>query len=231
MLLFEHDPLIDSTVGKIPAFFFLVAFLFTVGLQTTSAFGESKSGSKPTCKYNREQGSLSNCSHQELADRLSGVYSDEEKKSAMNRLLNDDDTPGDLKQTDLDYQRRSYWEEYLKDCQETPSLEKCGLNDIETAHANKGVSLSAFGIATGSQVKNVESLMRNIINLLSRVIGSTAVLTIMIGGMVLIVSTGDETLQTRGKEIIRAGIIAVVAVLGSYMVVSTVLQIIYSLGK
>ncbi len=95
--------------------------------------------------------------------------------------------------------------------------------------ADKGINLKAYGIVQTTQV-DIEGLAGNIIKFLARMIGISGVISIMIGGGMMIVSTGDDSLQGTGKKLILYSIISITIVLGSYVIVVTVQQVLLKLG-
>jgi len=66
------------------------------------------------------------------------------------------------------------------------------------------------------------------IEMLTMVIGSFALLFIIIGGITLMVSHGDSQLQEKGKSIITASLIGLVIVFTSLIIVTFVQSIFYT---
>ena len=114
--------------------------------------------------------------------------------------------------------------------QANEALAKYQRQKWEEAAMKTTFSLEDLGIVIGN-VRSSEDLAKNIITFLARLIGLFAVLSIMAGGTMMIVSTNNESLQTKGKNLIIYSVVAVVAVLGAYVVVSNVQQVLYSLGR
>ena len=104
------------------------------------------------------------------------------------------------------------------------------INAKQLELSKKTMKLKDYGIIVGN-VNTLEQLIANIIKYLARMIGIFAVFSIMIGGIMMIISTGDENLQSRGKSLMMYGALAVVIVLSAYVIVTTVQQILYALGS
>ena len=95
--------------------------------------------------------------------------------------------------------------------------------------AYQQVALCDYGMCVG-KVHSVEGFAENVIKFLARVIATLAVLTFMAGGFLLMIAF-DEDRQRIAKQIMMSSVIAVVVVLGSYVLVSFVQQVLYSLGN
>jgi hypothetical protein len=65
------------------------------------------------------------------------------------------------------------------------------------------------------------------INKLVVIIGSFAILAIVAGGIVMIASSGNDQLQTRGKSIITYAIIGLIVALSAYIITSFVQALFY----
>ena len=78
----------------------------------------------------------------------------------------------------------------------------------------------------GTKEPLVEIIL-DFINKLVIVIGSVAILAIVAGGIVLIASSGNDTLQSRGKSIITYAIIGLVVALSSYIITSFIQSLFF----
>lgn len=61
-----------------------------------------------------------------------------------------------------------------------------------------------------------------IINFLTGIIATLAILALVIGGFFMITARGEESQITRGKDIVKNSLIAIVIVLGSYTLIRTI---------
>ncbi len=73
-------------------------------------------------------------------------------------------------------------------------------------------------------------LIVRLINFLSLLIGSCAFLAIVIGGIMLLTSGGQEQQLTKGKDIIKYAIIGLVVALAAYFITAFVQSIFYEYG-
>ena len=73
----------------------------------------------------------------------------------------------------------------------------------------------------------VAAIILSIINFITLVIGSIAMLLIILGGLLMIVSEGDENRLQRGKDILTSAIIGLVIAMASYLIVTFVQSIFY----
>jgi len=69
-----------------------------------------------------------------------------------------------------------------------------------------------------------------LINFLSLLIGSFAFLAIVIGGIMLVTSGGQEQQLTKGKDVIKYAIIGLAVALASYFITAFVQSIFYEYG-
>lgn len=77
----------------------------------------------------------------------------------------------------------------------------------------------------------IASFVIMIINFLATTIGSLAFLSVIIGGFILLASNGNETMLTKGKDIITMAIIGLIIALSAYFITSFVQSIFYELPK
>lgn len=61
-----------------------------------------------------------------------------------------------------------------------------------------------------------------IINFLTGIIATLAILALVIGGFFMVTARGEESQITRGKDIVKNSLIAIVVVLGSYTLIRTI---------
>lgn len=67
----------------------------------------------------------------------------------------------------------------------------------------------------------------DIINFITRIIGAFAMILIILGGLMMIVSEGDENRLQKGKGILEAAIIGLIISLMSYVIVRFVQSLFY----
>ena len=77
----------------------------------------------------------------------------------------------------------------------------------------------------------IASFIVIVINFLAKTIGSLAFLSLIIGGFVLLTSHGNETMLTKGKDIIKYAIIGLVIALSAYFITAFVQSLFYELPK
>ena len=68
----------------------------------------------------------------------------------------------------------------------------------------------------------------NIISILTKIIGSFALLVIIVGGITIMISTGNQGLQTKGKEMIKFALIGLVIAFMSLIIVTFVQSLFYT---
>lgn len=73
----------------------------------------------------------------------------------------------------------------------------------------------------------VVNFILDIINFITRVLGAVAIVLIIIGGLMMIVSEGEENRLEKGKTIFTSAIIGLVIVMFSYIVVRFVQSLFY----
>lgn len=81
------------------------------------------------------------------------------------------------------------------------------------------------------QPKDIGNYIVRIINFLSAIIGSFAFLAIIIGGMMLLISGGNETQVQKGKDIITYSIIGLIIALSAYFLTSAVQSLFFEYGQ
>lgn len=74
---------------------------------------------------------------------------------------------------------------------------------------------------------NIAAVIVRFINQLSLVIGSFALLTIIVGGISLLTSAGREQALSRGKDMIKFSVIGLVIAFGAYFITAFVQSIFY----
>jgi hypothetical protein len=90
------------------------------------------------------------------------------------------------------------------------------------------LNVGQYLIAEG-QVKpsSIGQYIVRVINFLTLAIGSFAFLAIVIGGVILLISTGNESLLQRGKDIIKFAVIGLIVALAAYFITAFVQSIFY----
>ena len=73
----------------------------------------------------------------------------------------------------------------------------------------------------------VVAFILDVINFFTRIIGAITMVLIIIGGLLMIVSEGDENRLQQGKGILEAAIIGLIIVMFSYIIVLFVQSIFY----
>jgi hypothetical protein len=109
--------------------------------------------------------------------------------------------------------------------------------------SNPYVSTTSFNVnrylsAPGQNLSNVigegknpvGSYLIRLINFLSLMIGSVAFLAIIVGGIVLLTSAGNQNMTTKGKDMIKYAIIGLVVALCAYLITAAVQSIFYEYG-
>lgn len=100
---------------------------------------------------------------------------------------------------------------------------------------------SSFSVSnltvTGQNISNIGpgknpagAFIIRLINNLSLMIGSLALLTIIIGGVMFLTSGGKEGQITKGKDIIKYAVIGLVVAFSAYFITSYVQSIFYEYG-
>lgn len=79
------------------------------------------------------------------------------------------------------------------------------------------------------QTQGVAYFIIKTIELLTKIIGSFALLFVILGGMILMLSSGNEDFQRRGKEIIKYALIGLVIAFTSLLVVTFVQSLFFTL--
>lgn len=102
------------------------------------------------------------------------------------------------------------------------SLESFNVTDFLTVPGEQGQSYLA-----DTEVSPILAFILTIINFLSKVIGTVAILLIIIGGLLLLASEGDDNKVQKGKGIIVQAIIGLIIALASYMIVTFVQSLLY----
>lgn len=68
----------------------------------------------------------------------------------------------------------------------------------------------------------INFVFTRMINILAATAGSAAILTIVIGGFMIMVSNGAQELIDRGKNMIKKAIFGLVFIFGAYIIVTTI---------
>ncbi len=112
----------------------------------------------------------------------------------------------------------------------TSQLQAENINVMEEINASQTFDVNIIWIWKKTP-KSFAELAKKVVSFLSVMVSSIAMLAIMIWGIMMMISAGDENLSGKGKTIIIAAIGAILLVLGSYVIVTAVQQILYALGK
>ena len=71
------------------------------------------------------------------------------------------------------------------------------------------------------------AFLLGIIDFLSKVIGTVAIILVIIGGALMLVSEGDDNKIQKGKTILTQAIIGLIIALSSYILVTFVQSLLY----
>jgi len=101
------------------------------------------------------------------------------------------------------------------------------------ATAMESFKVSTYLTAPGQekQASSLPAYIVKLINLLSVVIGSFAFLAMVIGGIMMVASAGQEQPISRGKEIIKYAIMGMIVAFSAFFITSFVQSIFYEYGK
>ena len=111
-----------------------------------------------------------------------------------------------------------------------------------TSTAPAAPSMEKFDVSTYLKLKDAQSYLSseakqnvalgqfivNIISILTKIIGSFALLVIIVGGITIMISTGNQGLQTKGKEMIKFALIGLVIAFMSLIIVTFVQSLFYT---
>ncbi len=103
----------------------------------------------------------------------------------------------------------------------------------QTPPSTPPANMESFNVSTYLKAEgqaahtNIAVLLVKFINQLSLVIGSFALLTIIVGAMSLLTSAGREQPLTRGKDMIKFAIIGLIVAFGAYFITAFVQSIFY----
>jgi len=92
------------------------------------------------------------------------------------------------------------------------------------------LNLSEFLVAPGQEnqpTDSISSYILRFINFLSLLIGSFAILAIIVGGVFMLIAGGREEMITRGKDIVTYSITGLVVALVAYFLVAMVQSLFY----
>lgn len=105
--------------------------------------------------------------------------------------------------------------------------------DTDTATADKTVTITSFDltpISPSGSPKSMKDLAFKVMKFLNLTIAGVSLVGVMSGGVMLIVSAGNESLMQKGKDVLKYSIIGLVVTLSAYLIVTLVQTILYSLG-
>lgn len=104
-------------------------------------------------------------------------------------------------------------------------------NTSDSFPVNKILNTDGQGAAYLHSNNPIASAIVQFINLLARLIGSVAFIALIGGGFILMVSSGNENLLTKGKDAIKYAIIGLIVALSAYFITSFVQSIFYEVQK
>lgn len=87
---------------------------------------------------------------------------------------------------------------------------------------NQGTSFFNRVDANGNPVSPITAFILTAIEFLTKIIGSVAFLILIVSGIWMIVTTGNETQINKAKDMILYSIIGILVAFGSYMIVTFV---------
>lgn len=97
----------------------------------------------------------------------------------------------------------------------------------EILSATDGTSEQDQSYLTDENNAPVISFILDIINFITRVIGAIAMLLIIVGGLMMIVSQGEEHLLQKGKDTLTSAIFGLAIAMFSYLIVRFVQSLFY----
>jgi hypothetical protein len=182
---------------------------------------------------------LSGSEYSECHDRNVDNYLEAESEAAADEILGDIDAEdvevgviGDDDDDDDDGDTNN-------DQENDPNIIQLGVggtSDEQSLNVNDPNVFNVGSILTTSgqntdqflgEDQPILAFLLSIINFISLTIGSIAILLIIIGGLLMIVSEGDENRLQRGKDIVIAAIIGLVISLSAYLIVTFFQSIFY----
>ncbi len=104
-------------------------------------------------------------------------------------------------------------------------------HDAAYAADSTSASLKKMGLWNFGGVTNIPQLGMVIMSFLGKVIIFASVLGFMVGGGHLVFSAGDEGMVSRGKDIMVASVVGLAITLLSYVIVTLVQTLFYSIGE
>lgn len=82
-----------------------------------------------------------------------------------------------------------------------------------------------------NQPKNIAAFIVRFINFLAGIIGSFAFVAIVVGGIIMVTSAGQEAALQKGKDIIKYAIIGIVVAISAYFITTFVQSIFFEYGN
>lgn len=141
------------------------------------------------------------------------------------------------KQQRLDRERAQNAEAYTEDCYGYPEGDTQDSSDfalkvdciLKTSDQNLSFFTYGEGEATVENGGNspIEKVVIKVIDTLIKVIGSVAMLLIVIAGIMMITSPGNENQRSKATEILTSSIIALVIAFSSYIIVNAVVGLFF----
>lgn len=81
-----------------------------------------------------------------------------------------------------------------------------------------------------NQSSNIAAFIIRFVNFLAGIIGSFAFLAIVVGGVIMVTSGGQEGAVTKGKDIIKYAIIGLIVAVSAYFITTFVQSIFFEYG-
>lgn len=100
-------------------------------------------------------------------------------------------------------------------------------SDSDTGYEATSNNLVIAGEAEGGPGSGIAALILRAINILTLLIGTFAIVMIIIGGMFLVISQGDQNKIDRGKAIITQSLFGLVVAFFSYLIVVFIQSFFY----
>lgn len=103
--------------------------------------------------------------------------------------------------------------------------------EAELKSPGDSADLGKMGLLAFNGPKSFQGLATTIIKFLGYAIILAAVVGLMVGGSMLIISAGDENMFNQGKDVLTASLIGLVVTLLAYLIVTLVQSIVYSVSS
>lgn len=102
----------------------------------------------------------------------------------------------------------------------------------QTSPAPSTINVGSFLRTEGQekQPTNIAALIIRFVNFLAGIIGSFAFVSIVIGGIVMVTSAGQEAGLQKGKDIIKYAVIGLIVAISAYFITTFVQSIFFEYG-